>query len=47
MQAFTEQGAPNWGWGTERQLFACRLFQVFGLVIVLGMLLVLGWTPGG
>jgi len=25
----------------------CRLFQVLGLAAVLGLLLVLGWTPGG
>jgi hypothetical protein len=43
----TVQSAPSWGWGTQRQLFACRLFQALGLVAVLGMLLALGWTPGG
>jgi hypothetical protein len=47
MEAFTGQRVPSWGWGTERQLFACRLFQAFGLLAVLGMLLVLGWMPGG
>ena len=39
--------APSWGWGTQRQLFACRLCHALGLVVVLGMLLALGWTPGG
>jgi hypothetical protein len=45
MEAFTGPGVPHWRWGTERQLFACRLFQVLGLIAVLGMLLALGWTP--
>lgn len=39
--------APGWGWGTRRQLFACRLSHALGLVVVLGMLLALGWAPGG
>ena len=41
----TVQSASGWRWGTERQLFACRLFQALGLVAVLGMLLALGWAP--
>ena len=45
MEAFTGHGVPGWGWGTERQLFACRLFQAFGLIVVLGMLLAIGWAP--
>lgn len=45
MGGSTEQAAPGWGWGTERQLFACRMFQAFGLIAVLGLLLALGWTP--
>jgi hypothetical protein len=45
METFAGPRVPNWEWGTERQLFACRLFQAFGLVAVLGLLLALGWTP--
>ena len=37
----------GWGWGTSRQLFVCRLSHAFGLVVVLGALWALGWTPIG
>jgi hypothetical protein len=40
-------GAPNWGWGTSRQLWACRLSHALGLVVVLGMLVALGATSSG
>jgi N-acetylglucosamine-6-sulfatase len=36
------RSAPSWGWGTQRQLFACRLSHALGLVAVLGMLVALG-----
>ena len=36
-----EQAAPNWGWGTGRQLLACRLSHALGLLVVLAMLLAL------
>lgn len=39
----TRAGMP--GWGTSGQLWACRLSQALGLVVVLAMLLALGWTP--
>ena len=42
-----ERDVLSWGWGTQQQLFACRLFQVFGLIAVLALLLAIGWTPGG
>ena len=38
-------GEPRWGWGSDRQLLACRLSHVFGLVAVLGGLVALGWSP--
>jgi hypothetical protein len=34
--------APSWGWGTDWQLWACRLSQVLGLAAVLGLLVALG-----
>ena len=37
----------SWGWGTGRQLLACRLSHALGLIVVLGMLWALGWTPAG
>ena len=43
METSRVSGAPNWAWGTEGQLFACRLSQVLGLIVVLGLLLVIGW----
>lgn len=47
MVASRGRDAPNWGWGMQRQLLACRLCHALGLVVVLGMLLALGWTPAG
>jgi hypothetical protein len=32
---FTE---PGWGWGTEGQLWACRLSHLLGLIAVLALL---------
>jgi hypothetical protein len=47
MVASCGRGASSWGWGTHRQLFACRLSHALGLVVVLGLLLALGWAPAG
>jgi hypothetical protein len=38
----TRIAEPNWGWGTEGQIWACRLSHVLGLVAVL----VLIWFVG-
>jgi hypothetical protein len=32
---------PHWGWGTTRQLWACRISQALGLIAVLALLLAL------
>ncbi|MCC7372812.1 MAG: sulfatase [Chloroflexi bacterium] len=36
---------PHWGWGSGRQLWACRLSHALGLVVVLGMLVIVSATP--
>jgi hypothetical protein len=45
MDASHGRGAVSWGWGSQRQLLACRLSHLLGLVAVLTLLLILGWTP--
>lgn len=37
--------SPNWGWGTGRQLWACRISLVLGLLAVLALLLALTSAP--
>jgi hypothetical protein len=42
MIASAGKRGSSWGWGTSPQIWACRLSQTLGLVVVLGML----WTFG-
>jgi hypothetical protein len=34
----TRIGEPTWDWGTQGQVWACRVSQVLGLVAVLALL---------
>ncbi len=45
MIASNESGAPNWSWGSPRQLWACRLSHALGLIAVLALLLMLSTAP--
>lgn len=38
MERALKAGAPNWGWGSGRQLLACRVSQILGLLAVLALL---------
>lgn len=39
------EAAPSWGWGSHRQVWACRLSHAMALVVVLGLLLVVTDAP--
>jgi len=37
-----ELNGPGWSWGTDWQLWACRLSHLLGLMVVLGLLWFVG-----
>jgi hypothetical protein len=45
MIASNESGTPNWAWGSPRQLWACRVGHVLGLIAVLALLFILSTAP--
>lgn len=47
MTVSTEHEFHSRGWGTDWQLWACRLSHLLGLVAVLGLLVLLGITSSG
>jgi hypothetical protein len=39
------RSVPSWEWGTDWQVWACRLAHALGLIAVLVLLAIVGWTP--